>query len=542
MAGSGNKRVVHNTRERLLSLDHNREQAFEAADIATALARTFLPVYEDDRGVSTLDETKAAPLTALILDGLMLRPIDGSASALVDPGTVVMSDPDASPSDDDVPWKWVHSDGILAAGELVLTGNPGGTRIDVVEFSRTEEVFEYDSRDQFDPGTGLFTPVPLEKVRRGALVFRIRLGVVGSSFPGLVAGWVPIAVVRVPSVTNTWDDVTVWDVRPLLADRRAGGPNVGQATPRVTRQLLKSDLATIVSSVGATVRISGTLEGELRGWRVGGVLVRSVPGTMTSYLEATQTASQEGSGVTFDANKHWYLYLLFPYGLPAWRRYSDPGSGGRVPVGHRGIAVFSKKVPRFTGRPSETIYPPNSTDVQNGTYASEGEHPALCIASGRVDSTMLPLGLVIDGVVSRVVLDGSNSLSPSSQTVEQADFTLLAGTHFPDNARALHVRVFATVSAAAAIVATLTQNLLVTDATGLFAPYPNVQHLSSTIPFRLNNAESFDFFFSDRVVLEPKFDETSPRSFKIRWSYPSLPADLTLTNVTLTVIGWETGG
>ncbi len=540
---SGNKRLVYNTRERLLSDDHNREQAFEAADVAALLARTFLPLYAGDRGVSTLDETQGAPPTALIVDGLMFRPIDGSVNALVDAGTVVMSDPDVSPSGDDVPWKWVHFDGVEIAGQLQLTPNPGGVRIDVVEFSRTEEVVEYDNRDKFNTGTGLFDPVPVEKVRRGALVFRIRLGIVGSSFPGVVAGWVPIAVCRVPAVANDWDVVTVWDVRPLLADRRSPGPRVADDTPRVTRQLLRSDLATIYSSSGATVRIFGIVEGELGEWRVGGLLGRSVPGTMADYVEATETAAQEGSGVSFDADARWYLYALFPYGLPAWRRYSDPGVGGRVPAAHRGIAVVSKKPPRFTGRPSEIIYPPNSTSLQNGAYALQ-THPTLCLTAGSTSGapfTPLPRGIVADGSIIHSIF-GETPKPADTITASAATFALTAHADFPDNARAIHVRIaYIWAASGADSLFGLSEVLRISDALGTASPL--LIQAGSTTPIRSAAGFGFEGVFTARVPLDPYRDEAGPRAFELEWQFGgNLPAGVTINPVTIEVFGWEIGG
>lgn len=545
MAGSGSTTVRYNTRERVLSTDHNREQALDAADHAEALARQMLSRYPGDTGVSELDDTQSAPMTALVIDGLMFRPIDGSTSALVDPGTVVMSDPEPSlDGPDDKPWKRINSDGVSAIGQLLLSPNPGGIRIDVVEFSRGDEVVEYDNRDIFNLSTGLFDPVAVAKVVRGILVFRIRQGIVGSSFPGVEPGWTPIAVVRVPAVATTWDVCTIWDVRPLLADRAGSGsgPRVEQTVPRLSRQLLRTDFATLVASSFATVRVTGYAEGELGGWRVGGALARSVPGTFAAYLEASEAASQEGSGVTFDADAHWYLYLLFPYGLPAWRRYSDPGAGGRVPAAHRGMAVFSKKPPRFTGRPSELIYPPNSTDVQNGAYATQS-HPALCVAAGSTndDATPKPRGIVADGRAIFSIFAAAQK-PPSFQSSSQARFDLAAHADFPDMARAIWVRIaYEWVATGADSLFPLDCSLQVTDASGALVGGQRLIDGAVTVPIRSQSGQSFEGFFERRLPLEPSFDESGPRAFGVYWLFNPLPAGVTLGNVSISVYGWELG-
>lgn len=539
---SGNRRLVYNTRERLLSTDHNREQQFLSADVASLLARMYLARYEDDAGVSTLASTVGTPPVALILDGLMFRPIDGSDSALVDAGAVAMIDPDAVPSADDVPAKWIHSDGVPTIGQLVLSPNPGGIRIDVVEFRRVVEDVEFDNRDQFSPSTGLFTPVNVLKVQRGALEFRIRLGVVGSSFPGLAAGWLPIAVCRVPAVATTWDDVTVWDVRPLLCDRWAGGgSNVEKELPQIVRQLVKTDIPTVVSSVGAEQRISGRIEGELLGWRVGGPIRSVVPGTQTDYVDVALTANQEGSGVVFDPTKHWYLYALFPYALPRWTRYGDPGVGGRTPNGPRGLLVVSKTQPAFDGTPTAKVAPPGSTNLQNGTYMAAGTHPAFCLAVGRVSNTSVPTGIVIDGVVARPAIDDFDSQVAGVVGASSTEFTLVVDEQFPDNARAIRAVMLLQITATGAAFYAVPGTFTVSDASGSLTNFWTQMFTGPTTPLRLVNTDAVDVTFEIRIPLEPTFDG-SPRSFKVRWDHGTPAANTSVTQALLIPTAWEIAG
>ncbi len=133
---SGLRRLVHGTRERILSSDHNREQALQNAMLVDALRYLLEAETSEEQaaGITALASSVGSPIHALIFNGLRVRPEIGTWNLFVDPGMGLFSDPTNGTSDDSV-GQLVRSAGVTSAGALTI-GTPGaGTRIDVVECS-----------------------------------------------------------------------------------------------------------------------------------------------------------------------------------------------------------------------------------------------------------------------------------------------------------------------------------------------------------------------------------------------------------------------
>lgn len=370
---TGNRRLRINTQERAMSSDINRLQTFAQQDQAE-LFRGLLNTYvtSDDNDLTEVaPSTVEAPLRAEIIHGLMVKPQAGVFDLFVDPGLLFALAPDASP--DESNYKYIREDGIAVGGTLVMTANASGlTRIDVVECSiNPVENIVTDSRDIFDANTGLFAAATITKELRGRLLFRVRAGVAGSGFPGVVSGWLPLTVASVPNGTTTNNTITFWDVRPVIKDREfgiagTGAPDAGRAPE--TSGFLQSTVGPALST------LTGHTLTSLNGRKLGGRLRRGTPGTDADNIILTDAANLE-PGFVSTLYGFAYLYLVTPFGLPRWARYTD-GPAGRVPRSPRGIPVLSSLVPpsTFTSKPTVAISLPTSTGLGGSTTAG------ICIA------------------------------------------------------------------------------------------------------------------------------------------------------------------
>ncbi len=426
---SGQKRLVFNTRERAISDDPNRLQSFLAASMAEYL-RWASVATSDEGGGQTAQGATTNPLTAIILGGLWARPEIGTVNLFVEPGVVALINPEPSPSTDDSPCKVISDPGVQTAGTLTLTPAPGSTRIDIIECSRTVVTTESDNRDVYDPVTGLFTPVLVNKVVTDQLTYRIRLGTPGGGIPATASGWLPLAVASVPAAAATWNDCIVWDVRPLMADL------VHAPTQMQTRFPHRPMQYGTLRLNGAARELRGAFEAELNQWRVGGEVGSALSGLATGMLDlAGSDVIEPGFAATPDTP--WFLYACFPGGLPRWARYSPSSSGQRIPLPFRGIPVFSQKTPNTARgiRTSSTINIPTPLGIGGGTTSN------VALVTGAFDSTTTCL--------SSIMGDGWTKLSGPVTTINPAAgattdtirFDLADNTHFPLGASMIRVRL-----------------------------------------------------------------------------------------------------
>lgn len=448
----GNTREIFNYRERLVSDDFNRAQRFLARDRAERerMQMNDSPRFGFERGsarlLANLPTTIEAPLRADIYEGICVIPVQGSWSLYVTPGVVGMHDPDgetgssdpAAPNPDDSSYKIVSDPGISALGVLEIVANVlPFTRIDVIEVQRLETVVETDNRDIYNPATRLFTPAIVDKVSTGRLNYRVRQGVPGGGLPACVQGWLPIAVARVPSSATSTDGCDFWDVRPVVRDRPFSPTRDFNST--YAGQLGNHLLTVDTYSVPGQAKISGVSDADAKWHRAGGLIARGVPGADELFIDAI-AADHHEPGFALAARQIWYLWFVFPLGLPRWVRYlTTPDDGIRYPYGPKGIPVISTKGPSGITHslisPFAPISTPLSTDLQ--TTCTVG----VCAGAWGSSAGGNIKGGLCDGQWTSLPLDGAIPLLPfaGAGSLTTTDWRFTAGTHFPDNARALRL-------------------------------------------------------------------------------------------------------
>lgn len=435
---TGNRRLRINTQERAVSTDINRLQTFAQQDLAE-MFRYWLDVFptnEDDAlGMVSEPSTIETPLRAEILGGLMVKPQAGSLNLFVDPGMAWVMSPDAAA--DESNYKHIREDGIATVGALTVgAGGGGAIRIDVVECQvNATEAIVSESRDIFNATTGAFSATSVTKELRGRMTFRVRAGVAGSGFPGTVSGWLPIAVISVPSAATSVDTMTFWDVRPLVSDRRRTPSNLADGWPVTERAHFILDHQTSAGQL----RMVGQVRSTVADRRVGGFMRRGTPGTDNAWLDLRDSANF-ASGFTYGASAYAYLYLLTPFGLPRWARYTD-GPAGRVPRAPLGIPVISAIQPKHaTGQPQSAVNLPTSTGL--GTSTASG----VCIAPLFTDLASIPIPGHAFGqtfMLGYQDMFARNEIPPTVPTTLAAPgiSTFTEGTTHPANARALYLKI-----------------------------------------------------------------------------------------------------
>jgi hypothetical protein len=241
----------------------------------------------------------------------------------------------------------------------MTAGDATYIRIDVIECQPiANPAPETDTRDIFNPATGLFTPTTVQKTVGYVMSYRVRLGTPGAGFPGTASGWLPLTVASVPALSTANDTITFWDVRSLVQDRVLGPQNQTLTQPRRTK-LLHS-----VSNLGSTNHaVNGIVEVTSADglWRLGGPLRRGSPGVDAGqqYVDFSDPANQDNTfSLSTGSPTLAYYYLLTMFGLPRWSRYTDYVTllTSRYPRGPRGIPLISNVPPNpITGIASAMI-------------------------------------------------------------------------------------------------------------------------------------------------------------------------------------------
>lgn len=444
MSGSGHKKLIANTREKAISDDFNRAQAFVAALRSEWLRLWTFRKSADETGGTVISDPiiPTAPITGApqsdVFEGLTVLPQVGTTSVHVLGGIVGMVDPDVVVNLDDSPYKLVFDPGIDTNGALTVGVNASGLiRIDVVECRRRELVTEDDNRDVFNNTTSVFTPTLVDKVSEGRLIFRARQGTPGAGFPGVADGWLPLAVASVPDGSTNTDDVTFWDVRPLVSDRTFPPGTYEGGFPRPVHVDQHEMYVESESTSGAQLKLQGFVRADFgfTSQRVGGFLKKGTPGGDAGNVDLLDTENHEPGFAVLD-EEIYYVWLLFPEGLPRWVRYNRlPLSGARFPSHTKGFVVLSKKAPNVTSQlPSSAITPPTITGLTNATSL------AVCIAAGVGSSSNAPGRLLAeDGWIYPQPRTPAVVPTTVSSSIER--YTLTSGTHFPPHARMVIARV-----------------------------------------------------------------------------------------------------
>jgi len=451
--GSGFKREVINPRERAISTDINRAQAFAASDAATVgrLRQLAKSSVASSGGLAALDATTATPLLGEVEHGLTVRPQLGGALTLVEPGVAWVINPDGTPQADDSPCKMVNDPGVTDGTTLLLPANASGsTLIGVVECSRVDTVLETDNRDIFDPGTGLFAPAVVNKVVAARFQYRIRTMALAGGFAGS-AGWMPLAIFLQPNAVNAWDTIEMWDVRPLASDRavpegRISRADVSGGGADINAKPSVRDVYINVENIGGPGNvIVGTCEVVgANGRYLGGQFLQQ-GGSQLNYTwaELTPTGYSFG-GATGVVN---YLYLCTPYGLPRWCKYGTAaigtGLGGRAPGRLRGLPVVSTTM-TAGGWYSNAITPVTMPSSWNTAPVCVPLDTACVWTFLSAPGPTFPLDITTDGTVTwqnpaENVAVGD--VTGGGATTQLVNFDFVGNTHYPNNARAIWVQV-----------------------------------------------------------------------------------------------------
>lgn len=458
----GMKEIVFNPSERAVSSDVLRLQYFKGADVAElfrALMDTSTTSDDLDANAIDVQVTGAGnPSSGEIINGLRVVPQVGNLSLLVTPGVAFIYDPDASPSADESQYKYLNDPGIPTVGSLLITPGGGGTRIDVIECARVGtpipgtttgfSVLETDNRDIFNNVSGLFTPQTVNKVVAGRLQYRVRAGTPGGGYPGTASGWLPLAILSMPSSGTTCNDATFWDVRPLVCDRVLPPFNSSVALPLWKRAqytvdtvlsagkaLLLGDVQTMSSDPAFTSNAKYRLGGRLRRGTPG----RDLSGTIGyDGVDLNDVANMDPGASGFATGGIGYIYLANFLSLPRMARYTDYQSGQRIPRSCRGLLVVSNVAPTEYGSPGSNITSPTSTGFATTTQ------DAVCIGAVLYGAGGLAGATVADGKTqwcAGTFPAVNGAVSGPGVTDQIWTFTLTGGTSHPANAKALYVHV-----------------------------------------------------------------------------------------------------
>lgn len=442
---SGQKHEVYNTRERLLSTDFNRAQAFQAADLTSIFARMmsdFRQNYLIYPGVSTPRAAVETPLAATVIAGLMVQP--GTTSLTVQAGLAFAYSPDPSATTDDSPVILINDPGLQTLGVLTFAANGGGgPRLDIVECQPTDTLLESDNRDVFDPATGLFVPSTVPKVKAFRMTYRIRAGTPGGGLPAMASGWLPLAVVCVPVGATDFTGCDFWDVRPLAEDRVRSQPGYDLGGSLISTPFSPVRNASYFTSLSSGhTQLFGYSESQWNGYLAGGWLRRS-----TAYVSGgtrTGTGSLDGdpdfvtldiadnqtSGFALANNKVIYLGAFFPGALPRWVRYSQSNVSpfGRIPKGPRGILLLTDAAPLPNG-----LFAPLAI---GGPFTASS--PGVCLAAWKATATGAIGAYGGQDGWHRFInsIGGSNGITTTALST-LATWAPVAGTDYPANATEL---------------------------------------------------------------------------------------------------------
>lgn len=516
---SGRRVVVTNTQERAISTDINRLQAFSNREAQEVLRYLMSGQYGDELapGQVLYPTGFTTPLTAEIIGGLMVRPTTGSFEVQVDAGLLCAIAPGVDPEPDDSEYKYARSSGVGAAVLAIGANASGLIRIDVVE-CRIDPIPETvsDNRDIFDEVTGLFSAVSVTKELGGKLEFRIRAGTGGGGYPGAVSGWLPLAIASVPSGAASNDDVTFWDVRPLLQDRESTAfqqfPAIGFGRPH----LLDLDVRLDRTS-SSNVLANGSWRGTLKGRRVGGQFRRGTPGTESLTDVNLADADNHSGTIAEPLTGIAYLYALQPFGLPRWAKYED-APFSRIPHSPIGMLVLSYVLPDAFGQPASTISIPTST----GLGGSCDREDAACVMAVPPNLSDNYARFQATNRTQMGHEQFGNSVVSAAFSILDYDFTVTAA-EWPPNAKAAIVRVGVQVNVPANSANRFAPEFHLFDTAATTGPYARIRCETRTLTNADAGAQDMRFSLVARLPLPVAYPSapTTPRLLRLHFTEAS---------------------
>lgn len=494
--GSGNPRIITNTRERALSTDLNRTESFMTYD-SHEFSRHL--VNREIGGDFYNFPGMQAPYTALppssdfliphdCLSGLMVRP-DNATGLLIDPGEAAFFVPAfANATADDSKYVYVSSPGITSIGDLPFTTNAGpGIRWDIVECQPTEVLTESQSRDIYNPANGQFTSSLVEKVRRGSLTFRIRSGTAGGGIPNPDSAWMPLAAVHVRTDATGFNNCDVYDIRPLVNERCAWSPAHPKSLPtssgasigyRLVLPEAEFNLRNVLINGRA---LEGYFRGHFGGYWSGGAIRRNMPAASLAAFGGTnqtdpnvpyfnpEATENKSASYSIAGDDRFTIGAFFPRGYPRWVRYSElalsPSASnhlrktGRLPQGPRGLLWLVKDGGRANGAitPSIGVAPAVLGETEgawghvvcegatngttefmpacNGRASNQFMYPvySVTVASGATPTSRSKPFTSLTLANGTVTTNGGGTLS-------SIDFTIVRSYPIPPYARAIYVK------------------------------------------------------------------------------------------------------
>jgi len=206
------RRLIENTRERLLSTDHNdttalQHRAIIEAVTALALGTAYNASSERPSGV---------------IGGFEVTAPGASFNVTVSPGLAVKKGTAPTGYDSDLLWIEQQAIETIDLSSLVDPGNP---RWVVIEIEPTDAVETAATRDVFVPALGTFTSQSVDKVKGSDPTFTARGGTPAAApvFPSGVADRIPLAYVYLAAAAASVEVGDVVRCRPMLNTRLGQG-------------------------------------------------------------------------------------------------------------------------------------------------------------------------------------------------------------------------------------------------------------------------------------------------------------------------------
>jgi hypothetical protein len=352
MSSGGQKRLVFNLNERIVSGDQSRNQALLQTARAELLRRQLFVSGDDgwDLGEGPLNLTQGQHE---IVQGLGVTPSGGTFNFTVAPGLLLYQDPTYGDAEDSL-LKEVASAG-SPGGTLSIAPNTSGlVRVDVIrckpEYTLTVEALE--TRDIYNQASNTFTATPVVKTRSEELLFDVAQGTPGAGAANPGALYVPLAVVLVPSGAANLDACTIWDVRRKLSEAEFEGTQIvtgrNATAPGIRRiEFIHTPTLTPDPTPGKLNVLKGQVQLSFNGKRVGGFLRRGTPGSDAAFsvdLGAVENQDTTSAPMVTPFSGNVYVYLCFPAGMPRWARFTD-APGVRTPRNPRGVPIASYVAP-----------------------------------------------------------------------------------------------------------------------------------------------------------------------------------------------------
>ena len=275
--------VQWNSRERALSNDMNQQ----ARLVSRAITEAATAVIS-----GTLRKAGCFGLSFLV------TPVAGTMNCIINPGTALFVDGVSVYPDSTV--QWVESSTIR---QVTLTASDPNSRYDVIEMRPGSATTSTQPRDEFNPLTGTFTVTNMVKEVASYPEFQVRAGVASAtpSIPAGVAGWMPLAYVRVVGGAVSLVVTDVVHCRPILDAAPANG-YADPALVRIASKVSGGGLAAAGGSTTATLatNVTGRFPGAFHAFRA------------DSGVEAKLNTFTIDGGALPAASCAWYFYAVPP--------------------------------------------------------------------------------------------------------------------------------------------------------------------------------------------------------------------------------------